>query len=425
MMQARGAAVPIPTDVVCGKAFAADTPATTKAATDVADDDLILDIGPKTAAALRRDPARGAGTIVWNGPVGVFEFDAVRAAARERSPTPSRHRRRSRIAGGGDTLAAIAKYGVTDAHRLHLHRRRRVPRIPRRQDAAARCEDPRIRALAEDRHEPCNAAPRSSPPSAPPPATPACSSACSAPASTWCASISRTAPPQDHIKRAELVREVCRKVGRAVGIMADLQGPKIRVGKFKDGKVQLKPGDAFILDAALRSSGDTTRVGLDYKDLPRDVKRRRRAAARRRPHRARRGRGRAASEIHTVTRHGGVLSNNKGINRQGGGLTAPALTAKDMDDIRTAAKHQGATTSRSRSRRAAPTCTWRASCCAPPGGKAMLIAKIERAEAIPGAGGDHACLRRHHGGARRPRGRSRRCRGAGAAEAHDPAWRAS
>src|SRR3954447_17405585 len=76
---------------------------------------------------------------------------------------------------------------------------------------------------------------------------------------------------EDHFKRAELVREVCRKVDRAVGIMADLQGPKIRVGKFHEGKIQLKTGDPFILDAGA-TIGDQGRVGLDYKDLPRDVK---------------------------------------------------------------------------------------------------------------------------------------------------------
>src|SRR5262245_11604947 len=77
---------------------------------------------------------------------------------------------------------------------------------------------------------------------------------------------------EDHIRRAELVRETCRKVDRAVGIMADLQGPKIRIGKFRDGKIHLKAGDPFILDAALEQPGDAKRVGLDYKELPRDVK---------------------------------------------------------------------------------------------------------------------------------------------------------
>ena len=109
-MLARGAAVPIPVDVVCAKRFAADAPATVKAADQVADDDLILDIGPKTAALLAAQLMK-AGTIVWNGPVGVFEFDAfshgTEAIARAIAASPA-----FSIAGGGDTLAAIAKYGI-------------------------------------------------------------------------------------------------------------------------------------------------------------------------------------------------------------------------------------------------------------------------------------------------------------------------
>ncbi|MEK8053499.1 phosphoglycerate kinase [Ideonella sp. DXS22W] len=109
-MAARGAAVPIPEDVVCAKSFAADAVATVKAATDVADDDLILDIGPKTAATLAAQ-LKAAGTIVWNGPVGVFEFDAfshgTEAIARAIADSSA-----FSIAGGGDTLAAIAKYGI-------------------------------------------------------------------------------------------------------------------------------------------------------------------------------------------------------------------------------------------------------------------------------------------------------------------------
>ncbi|WP_427914293.1 phosphoglycerate kinase [Ramlibacter sp. MMS24-I3-19] len=109
-MKARGAEVPIPTDVVTAKAFAADAPATVKAATDVADDDLILDIGPETAARLAAQ-LKAAGTIVWNGPVGVFEFDAF-AKGTETIARAIADSSAFSIAGGGDTLAAIAKYGI-------------------------------------------------------------------------------------------------------------------------------------------------------------------------------------------------------------------------------------------------------------------------------------------------------------------------
>ncbi|MEY2897668.1 MAG: pyruvate kinase Pyk [Pseudomonadota bacterium] len=138
----------------------------------------------------------------------------------------------------------------------------------------------------------------------------------------------------DHLARAKAVREAARAVGREVAIMADLQGPKIRVGKFEGGKAVLAPGSRFVLDAACEL-GNAERAGLDYKDLPRDVK----------PgdvllladgllvldvERV------AGSAIHTMVRIGGELSNNKGINKQGGGLSAPALTAKDVRDIDTA-----------------------------------------------------------------------------------------
>ncbi|MEO6929513.1 MAG: pyruvate kinase, partial [Casimicrobiaceae bacterium] len=140
----------------------------------------------------------------------------------------------------------------------------------------------------------------------------------------------------DHIARGVAVREAAKILGREVSIMADLQGPKIRVGKFKDGKVELVTGQQFILDADAEL-GDTDRVGLDYKELPRDVSRgailllndgliRLRVDAVDGP------------RIVTIVEVGGVLSNNKGINRMGGGLTAPTLTAKDMDDVKTAAQ---------------------------------------------------------------------------------------
>ncbi len=110
IMKARGAEVPIPTDVVCAKTFAADAVATVKKATEVADDDLILDIGPETAAKLAAQ-LKAAGTIVWNGPVGVFEFAAFENGTKVIAHAIAESSAFS-IAGGGDTLAAIAKYGI-------------------------------------------------------------------------------------------------------------------------------------------------------------------------------------------------------------------------------------------------------------------------------------------------------------------------
>jgi phosphoglycerate kinase len=110
LMKSRGAEVPIPTDVVTAKTFAADAVATVKKATDVADDDMILDIGPETAAKLA-EQLKKAGTIVWNGPVGVFEFAAFENGTKTIAHAIAESSAFS-IAGGGDTLAAIAKYGI-------------------------------------------------------------------------------------------------------------------------------------------------------------------------------------------------------------------------------------------------------------------------------------------------------------------------
>jgi pyruvate kinase len=184
---------------------------------------------------------------------------------------------------------------------------------------------------------------------------------------------------EDHLGRAAFVRELAAKQGRTVAILADLQGPKIRVGKFAEGKITLMPGDSFILDAACEL-GNQQRVGIDYKELPRDVK----------PHdllllndgllvfEVINVKG---SEIHCVVRQGGVLSNNKGINRKGGGLTAPPLTAKDMEDIRTAAKLKADFLAVSFPKSGADMYMARELMRAA-GGDAMLIAKIERTEAV-------------------------------------------
>ncbi|MFZ2628429.1 MAG: pyruvate kinase [Rugosibacter sp.] len=139
----------------------------------------------------------------------------------------------------------------------------------------------------------------------------------------------------DHRQRVEILRAVAHQAGRTVGVMADLQGPKIRIGKFAAGPVTIKAGQHFILDATC-TLGDTTRVGLDYPELVEDV-----VAGDvlllddgRTVFDVERVEG---SEIHCRNRHDGELSNNKGINKQGGGLSAPALTPKDMADIKTAA----------------------------------------------------------------------------------------
>lgn len=193
---------------------------------------------------------------------------------------------------------------------------------------------------------------------------------------------------QDHIDRANLVRQAAAECGREVAIMADMQGPKIRIGKFENGKIELVKGDHFILDAQWGANGELgnqERVGLDYKALPRDVK----------PEdvlllndglivltvdRI------FGSEIYTTVKIGGELSNNKGINRQGGGLTAPALTSKDMEDIKTAMSFQAdylaisfpkSATDMEMARQLANIAGEAY------GHKPMMIAKIERAEAIP------------------------------------------
>ncbi len=190
---------------------------------------------------------------------------------------------------------------------------------------------------------------------------------------------------QDHIDRATLVREIAERIGRPVALMADLQGPKIRVGKFVDGKVMLVKGERFVLDASRTEPGDIEGVGLDYKELPRDVK----------P-----GdtlllndglivltvdevRG---DKVLTTVRIAGELSNNKGINKQGGGLTAPALTAKDMEDIKTAMSFRCDFLAISFPKNATDMEMARqlANVAGEPyRHKAGLIAKIERSEAIP------------------------------------------
>lgn len=186
---------------------------------------------------------------------------------------------------------------------------------------------------------------------------------------------------EEHAQRAQMVREAAQKVGRTVGILGDLQGPKLRIGRFQAGKITLKPGDDFILDADLdNEAGTQERVGLGYRELINDVKpgdelwlddgRIVLEVIELRGH-----------EIHTRAVNGGVLSDNKGLNRRGGGLSAPALTNKDMEDIRTAAAIEVDFLAVSFPRNAEDMHLARRLLEAA-GGKAALVAKVERAEAV-------------------------------------------
>ncbi len=188
---------------------------------------------------------------------------------------------------------------------------------------------------------------------------------------------------EEHLARAALVREAAHEAGRTVGMMCDLQGPKIRIGKFENGKVVLEKGAAFILDAEC-ATGNAERVGLDYRELTKDV----------RPGdvlllddgRLVLDVGRVSgSEIFTTVRVGGELSNNKGINRLGGGLTAAALTAKDMQDIKTAVEMKADFIAVSFPKSGADMYMARELMRAA-GGKAVVIAKMERAEAVAAMG---------------------------------------
>lgn len=184
---------------------------------------------------------------------------------------------------------------------------------------------------------------------------------------------------EDHIQRAETVRSIALKLGRPVGVLCDLQGPKIRIGKFALGSVKLAVGDTFILDADCKL-GDQQRVGLDYKTLPMEV-----------------GPGSVlllddgrivmtveavrGNEIVCTVISGGILSNNKGINRQGGGLSAAALTEKDKQDIKTAVALEADFIALSFPRSGADVEQAR-KLVRKAGGNASIVAKIERAEAI-------------------------------------------
>ena len=184
----------------------------------------------------------------------------------------------------------------------------------------------------------------------------------------------------EHVERVELVRALARKAGRSIGVMVDLQGPKIRIGRFDHDRVTLGTGDKFVLDAECKL-GDAGRVGLDYQNLPQDVAPGDTLLL---------DDGRIVlgvvqvegPRIFCLVEQGGELSNNKGINRKGGGLTAPALTGKDVEDIKTAAQLKADFLAVSFPRSGADI-QWARELMLKAGGRSMICAKIERAEAVP------------------------------------------
>ena len=188
--------------------------------------------------------------------------------------------------------------------------------------------------------------------------------------------------PDDHRARAVAVRDAAAKLGREVGVLADLQGPKIRVERFANGPIELKVGDSFVLDCTPGAPlGDTSRVGVSYYDLPKDVS----------PGdvlllddglvaltvEAIKG-----QEIHTRVLIGGKLSDRKGLNRQGGGLSVSALSDKDKADIKLAAEI-GCDFLAVSFVRSGDDMNEARRLLEEAGGKASLVAKIERADAIP------------------------------------------
>lgn len=187
--------------------------------------------------------------------------------------------------------------------------------------------------------------------------------------------------PEEHLQRAQMVRDAAARLGKVVGILGDLQGPKIRIDRFRDGKITLAEGDTFYLDSDLGvEDGNQEAVGLTYKTLPQEVQE---------------GdelllddgrivllvKGVQGNRIQCVVVHGGILSNNKGINRRNGGLSADALTDKDIADIKTAAAI-GVDFLAVSFPREAEDIHYARRLLKEAGGKAAMVSKLERAEVI-------------------------------------------
>ncbi len=371
IMRNKGAEVPIPTDVVCGKKLEESASAQTKSVNDVAADDMILDIGPETCKRLEQLLAR-AGTIVWNGPVGVFEFDQFANGTRAISRAVAASKAIS-IAGGGDTLAAIAKYKIEDKVSyistgggafLEFLEGKKLPAVEILEERA-REKGRRTKIIA-------TLGPSSR-------ETDVLGKILDAGVDVIRLNFSHGDHAQ-HRENAKRARECAQKRGRDVGIVVDLQGPKIRIGKFASGKITLENGNPFILDIDWNlDQGNSERVGVVYQELTNDVKENDTLLL---------ADGKIELKVNKVdgkqiickVMQGGELSSNAGINLKGGGLNAAALTDKDKEDIKVAAEI------------GADYLAVSFPCCGADmrlarkllqqaGGKAKLIAKIERAEA--------------------------------------------
>ena len=268
--------IPLPTDVVVAKEFAASAEADVKAVGNVAADEMILDIGPDTADRFAR-MLSDAGTIVWNGPVGVFEFDQFGEGTRTLAQAIARSsgvldRRRRRHAGGDREIPRRGR------HLVHLHRRRRFPRVPRGQEVAGRCSAGRAgeeltmlrRTKILTTLGPATDNPK------------VLADMLRAGADVVRVNFSH-GEPQAHAKRVQMVRSVAEQVGKWVAVLGDLQGPKIRIERFADGKVVLNEGDAFALDVSLDAArGQPIRRGCRLQEPAEGRACRRYAAAQRR-----------------------------------------------------------------------------------------------------------------------------------------------
>ena len=225
----------------------------------------------------------------------------------------------------------------------------------------------------------------------------------------------------DQVKRVEAVRAASERVGKHVAVLGDLQGPKIRIERFAEGRVVLNEGEPFALDPAIEAHEGTARgVGISYDELARDVRPGDELIL---------GDGQVelvvlevrGARVEARVTVGGEVSDHKGINRRGGGLSARALTDKDREDVRAAAELEMDYLAVSFVRQAADVEEARTLLRAA-GSNAGVVAKIERSEAIPRLDEIMPGERRDHGGPRRPRRRNGLCAADGLAE-EDPADR--